>query len=349
MDQQVLHDIVEKAARAPSIHNTQPWRFVAHDDLIELWTDPNRGLAVLDPTGRARHLSCGAALLHARIAAEAAGYPADVVLAPDGTQPEHLADLRLASASSTGPHDLADAISNRRTEREAFTPEPLNQDVVEALRRAAEAEGCWLRVVDSSDDETAVAVLLARADALESEDPSYREELRRWTGRGTDARDGVPPSAVPGTDPSRRGTNFRLRDFVADRDETGSDDGTDGADSSEDPPAVERPLVALLGTRDDDVAAWLAAGQGLARLLLTATSLGVAASPMTQPLEIPETRSRLATELGVLGHPQMLLRLGHANDDGLSPAPARTPRRTVQDMLEVHDEDPLTGPGPPRR
>lgn len=341
MDQQVLHDIVEKAARAPSIHNTQPWRFVAHDDVIELWTDPNRGLAVLDPTGRARHLSCGAALLHARIAAEAAGYPADVVLAPDGSQPEHLADLRLASASSTGSHDLAEAIPERHTARGAFAPVPLPPYVVDALRDAAEVEGCWLRVVESSDDETAVAVLLARADTVENADPAYREELRRWTGR--EAPDGVPPSAVPDTAPSRRGSNYRLRDFVADRDDTTH------ADELEDPPPVERPLVALLGTADDDVTAWLAAGQGLARLLLTATSLGVAASPMTQPLEIPATRSRLATELGLVGHPQMMLRLGYAGDPGLSPSAARTPRRAVEDVLEVPDEDPLTGPGPPRR
>jgi len=340
MDQQVLHDIVEKAARAPSIHNTQPWRFVAHDDVIELWTDPNRGLAVLDPTGRARHLSCGAALLHARIAAEAAGHPADVVLAPDGTQPEHLADLRLASASSARPHDLADAISTRRTQREAFTSKPLSQDVVEALRRAAEAEGCWLRVVDSSDDETAVAVLLAHADDVERADPAYREELRRWTGQGESAPDGVPPSAVPGTDPSRRGSNFRLRDFVADRDRS--------SDESDDPPEVERPLVALLGTRDDDVASWIAAGQGLGRLLLTATSMGVAASPMTQPLEVPQTRARLATELGVVGHPQMLLRLGYAADDATSTG-APSPRRAVEEVLEIPDQDAATGPGPATR
>ena len=99
MDQQVLHDIVEQAAPAPSIHNTQPWRFVARDNIAEVWTDPGRGLDVLDPTGRSRHLSCGAAVLHARVAAAAAGYATDVTLQPDPTQPEHLADLRLVDGT----------------------------------------------------------------------------------------------------------------------------------------------------------------------------------------------------------------------------------------------------------
>ena len=100
---------------------------------------------------------------------------------------------------------------------------------------------------------------------------------------------------------------------------------------------MERPLVAVLGTRDDDVRSWLAAGQALGRLLLTATSLGVTASPMTQPLEIPDTRARLAAELGLIGHPQMLLRLGYGSDDARGGA-AETPRRPVEDILTRIDE-----------
>ena len=329
---QVLHDVVEKATRAPSIHNTQPWRFVAHDNCIELWTDPTRGLDVLDPTGRARHLSCGAALLHARVAADGAGYTATVTVLPDPARPEHLADIRLSRRTGVQEPDrpdqdlLDDAISTRRTAREPFTPGRLADDVIAALYRAAELEGCWLRVADTADDETAIAVLLTRADELQTTDPAYRDELRRWTGQGEAADDGVPPWAVPAADPSRRGTNYRVRDFVADRE-------TAAAVAADEPPPVERPLIAVLGTRGDDVGAWLAAGQGLGRLLLTATSLGVAASPMTQPLEVPDIRTRLGSELGLVGHPQMLLRLGYADSTGSAENAASTPRRPVEDVL----------------
>ena len=326
MDQQVLRDVVAQAARAPSIYNTQPWRFVTRGDTIELWTDPARGLAVLDPTGRARHLSCGAALLHARVAAADAGFAVTVTALPEPTQPEHLADLRLDGATRPPREDsaLAGAIATRRTTRAPFTDETVPDEVLAALRRAAEAEGCWLRIVTSSEDAAAVAVLLARADELEAADPAYRDELRRWTGAAGDrGTEGVPDSAVPDVPPSHRGSNYRLRDFVADR------DTVEAGAMSQDPPPVERSLVAVLGTPDDDVPSWLAAGQGLGRLLLTAAARGVTASPMTQPLEIPDTRRRLATELGLLGHPQMILRLGYA-PDGEAPA---TPRRPVEEIL----------------
>jgi len=54
VQEQAARNIVEQATRAPSIHNTQPWRFAIHADTIELWTDPARGLKVLDPTGKGR-------------------------------------------------------------------------------------------------------------------------------------------------------------------------------------------------------------------------------------------------------------------------------------------------------
>jgi nitroreductase len=325
MDEQTIRDIVEQATRAPSIHNTQPWRVVTHADTIEVWTDPARGLTVIDPTGRGRHISCGAALLHARLAAAAAGYSATVTVLPDPAAPTHLADLELhmtqpaeADGAAGADSDLAAAIPGRHTSREPFSVEPIALDTLHDLRQAAATEGAWLRIIDTPEDATAVAVLLAHADEVQAADPAYVAELRQWTQR-SDTGDGIPTSAVPHTAPAERGSNYRLRDFVADREPV--------ATSSHEPPPVERPLIAVLGTADDDVPSWIAAGQALGRLLLTATAHGVTASPLTQALEIPATRARLASELGVIGRPQMLLRLGY----GESGAP--TPRRPVDDVL----------------
>ena len=319
---------VERASRAPSVHNTQPWRFVAHDDVIELWTDPSRGLPVVDPDGRARHLSCGAALLLARVAAAGLGSGVRVAVLPDAAAPEHLADLQLTGAHQPDEDEraLAAAVEVRHTERGAFDDSPVPPELVRPLSDAVHAEGCWLRVVDSADDAAAVTVLLARADDVQSADPAYREELRQWTGRDEDSGDGIPASAVPAESPAERGSSYRLRDFDADRDER-------EPRWSGEPPRPEHPLVVVLGTEHDDPAAWLSAGQALGRLLLTATVQGLVASPMTQALEVPDTRSRLAAELGLVGHPQMGLRVGRAAQ-GSTTTEGRAHRRPVEDVLE---------------
>ena len=102
---------------------------------------------------------------------------------------------------------------------------------------------------------------------------------------------------------------------------------------SGEPPRPEHPLVVLIGTEHDDPASWLAAGQAVGRLLLTATVHGLVASPMTQALEVPDTRSRLAAELGLVGHPQMVLRVGRARQ-GSTTTEGRARRRPVEDVLE---------------
>jgi nitroreductase len=322
--------VVEAATRAPSVHNTQPWRFVAHDDVVELWDDPARGLPVLDPDGRARLISCGAALALAEVAAAGLGVSTGTTLLPDSGTPEHLADLQLGDART--PDDaqraLAAAIGRRHTERGAFDESvDLPPETVRALASAVEANGCLLRVVESSDDAAAVTVLLARADVVQSRDPAYRDELRQWTGRDPDSPDGIPASAVPSEAPAERGSSYRLRDFDADR-------GDQGPQRAGEPPRAEHPLVVVIGTAADDAAAWLAAGQALGRLLLTATTRGLAASPMTQALEVQDTRARLARDLGLVGHPQVVLRLGLAAP-GSTAAVGHANRRSVAEVLET--------------
>lgn len=96
--EQVRH-VVQAAGLAPSVHNTQPWRFVARPERLELLADRSRRLAVLDPDGRQLHLSCGAALLHCRVAARALGLDVAVRLLPDPTRPQLLADLVLTGGT----------------------------------------------------------------------------------------------------------------------------------------------------------------------------------------------------------------------------------------------------------
>jgi nitroreductase len=322
--------VVEAAIRAPSVHNTQPWRFVAHDNVVELWDDPSRGLPVLDPDARARLISCGAALALAEVAAADLGVSTRTTLLPDTHAIEHLADLWL-----DGPHTpdaaqraLAGAIGRRHTERGPFDESAdLPPETVRALAEAVQANGCWLRVVESPEDAAAVTVLLARADDVLSRDPAYRDELRQWTGRAPDSPDGIPASAVPSEAPAERGSSYRLRDFDADREDH-------GPRWAGEPPRPEHPLVLVIGTAADDRAAWISAGQALGRLLLTATTRGLAASPMTQALEVQDTRVRLAHELGLVGHPQVVLRVGLAAP-GSTAAVGHANRRSVTEVLET--------------
>src|SRR6185437_15876198 len=97
-----------------------------------------------------------------------------------------------------------------------------------------------------------------------------------------------------------------------------------------------------LGTRSDDRLARLRAGEATSIVLLTATSMGLASCPVTEPLEVADTREAVRTEVfGASSYPQMLLRVGWSPINA-DPLPS-TPRRELSDFVEwVADREPIT-------
>ena len=99
-------------------------------------------------------------------------------------------------------------------------------------------------------------------------------------------------------------------------------------------------MVLGLGTKDDSRLARLRAGEATSLVLLTATALGLSSCPVTEPLEIVDTREAVRSDLfGVSGYPQMLLRVGWAPVNA-DPIPS-TPRRPLGDVATELDGSAL--------
>jgi hypothetical protein len=330
VDEQDWARIVAAATRAPSIHNTQPWRFVAAPDRLDVYLDTERALPVLDPTARQQIISCGSAIEFADIALGAAGSATEVDLLTDDADPDHLATIRVVGEFEPSDDDraLAAAIDRRHTIRSAFQPRAVPEDLVDLLQREAAEFGTWFKPITRSDEEVATVFLISRAEEMEQSDPAYVAELNSWMRTDPAAVDGVPVEAVP-SDPHTRPSNWLIRDFVVgQREEQPLFRAADETDAP--PPDVERPTVVLMGTEGDDRYAWLLAGSALGRVLLRATAAGVAASPLTQALDWPATRTQMQSRLSLVGHPQMLLRMGYPPETSDQ---AVSGRRPVADVL----------------
>ncbi len=322
-----LHrQIVTAATHAPSVHNTQPWRFASYGQGLDLYADLARRLPVLDPRGRQLHLSCGAALLHAQVAARALGLTADPQLLPDPDDPSHLARLRLQPGPAASEQELAlaGAIESRHTFRDRFDARRLPDALLERLRLSAEVQGAYLRALDDQDDLLELQSILSRADSTERADPAYREELASWIHTAA-ADDGIPLSALPVD--AERGSSLRLRDFAP------ATVGSGATDPRDEPPIAERPDVVVIISDDDTPTSWLQAGQALGAVLLQAAQEGVQAQPLGQATDLPGSRQRLGAALGLVGIPQLALRLGYATGS------AGTPRRDIDDVLTGSDPD----------
>lgn len=331
MEQQEWAQVVDAATKAPSIHNTQPWRFTATADQLDVFLDAGRALPVLDPTRRQQVISCGIAVEFAVVALAAAGWLTEVELLPEDDG-DHLATVRIIGPIVAGDEDraLAAAIDHRHTVRDPFQARDVPGELLDRLQAEAGAFGAWFKPVTRSEEEVATVFLIDRAEELEEGDPAYLAELQSWVRTDPAAVDGVPVGAVPSGDPQQRPSNWTIRDFVVGTRE--QDAGGGVVDPDAPPPAVERPTVVLMGTDGDDRSDWLRAGRALGRVLLVATAAGVAASPLTQALDWPATRTRLRSRLSLVGHPQMLLRMGYPQE---GVAVARSGRRPVAEVLTV--------------
>lgn len=316
-----LRRAVVRATLAPSVHNTQPWRFVLDTGAgaLEIHADPQRQLRVLDPRGRQLLLSCGCALFNARVALAACGYGATIDRCADLDRPNLVA--RIVPDTTPGAHDAAlarldDAIDIRRTNRRRFSDEVVPEDVVAALVGAANTEGAELFPIVRPEHRLATAQLSQQADQIETTDPAYRAELRAWTSDDLRREDGVQAFAVPHVDAGAE-DDVPIRDF----DTTGMGWLPTRTHSS-----LNHCLL-LLGANVDTPMAWLRAGEALERMLLDIARRGYAASPLTQVIEVARTNHLLRHELGLTMFPHVLLRVGRA------PATPATRRRRLVDVI----------------
>jgi nitroreductase len=156
----------------------------------------------------------------------------------------------------------------------------------------------------------------------------YLAELNSWSGRYASVV-GVPARNTPKSDPHAK-IPGRLFASPALTIPPGSSAAEDNA------------VLLALGTRSDDRLAQLRAGEATSIVLLTATSMGLASCPVTEPLEVVDTRKAVRTEIfGASSHPQMLLRVGWAPINA-DPLPS-TPRRELSDFVEwMVDREPAT-------
>ena len=191
--------LLTAASRAPSLHNSQPWRFLVRRQVIELWADSERRLPAADPTGREQRLACGAALFNLRLALHGLGIRPLVTLHADGERPDLLASVRFGGRRPPKPvqRQLLAAVPSRRTNRLPFTDEPVTSGERAALHKAAMEEGAWLHMVEDQRERSSLARLTAEAHALQRADPAYQAEVGRWmavvtAGSAADRANGDP-------------------------------------------------------------------------------------------------------------------------------------------------------------
>ncbi len=251
--------------------------------------------------------------------ARALGLAAEVDLEPDPDDLDLLARVRLSPGRP--PPDAAERLTTlerRCTDRRRFTSWPIPDEKLHELAETADGWGAHAVPVTDVTARFRAELLVDRAIALQAADPRFEAEQSDWIDHTSS--DGVPLSsaAPPVSRRLERPNRFAPRP---------------GLDRTRRHRLVESPdgLIAIC-TAHDDQRSWLRSGQTLSAMWLSATAAGLSIVPLSQVVEVPETRHALHHDVFAdLARPQLLVRIGW-QEIARTTLP-RTPRRPLDDVL----------------
>jgi hypothetical protein len=290
------------ALLAPSSHNSQPWFFRAQGGELSVFADRSRALPVVDPEDRELVISCGALIGQLSVALTHFGLVHEVTLLPDRNRPDLMARIALAHAPRhpAPDDDLFHAILERRTVRLAYESRPVPREAILAFETEPTDDSVRVRNIHGETERRAICDLVEHADRVQLADRRFRRELAAWVhSNRSRVGDGMPASAIGMGDLASSLAPTILRTF-----------DVGGGTAARDRRLVEgSPVLVAIVTNED-------------------STLGLAASFLNQPIEVPELRPKLRSVVGSKGEPQLLLRIGYGPR-----VPPPTPRRPLEEVL----------------
>jgi hypothetical protein len=168
--------MVDYAIKAPSGHNTQPWKFKIHENSIEIIPDRTKALPAVDKNNRELYISIGCALENLCIAAQHLGYTACIE-----KQNEHGVMVNLEKSANAVSNELFFQIEKRQTNRSIYTGEIIPDVVIQQLAKIylQENNHLYFFKIHSSIADI-ITEYVMKGNELQMNDRAFKEELVTW-------------------------------------------------------------------------------------------------------------------------------------------------------------------------
>lgn len=308
-----MERLVYYARLAPSSHNRQPWKFVVGEAEIDLFADIDKWLRVADRDRREMFISLGCAIESIRIAADYAGYGTSVRHFPVMNNESLVARI---TVNRDGPRrddaagHLLRFMTLRHTSHRMFEPaRPVSEVDRKSLYNAFQIGEVSLQLTSDAAVLASLAQLETQADAQLFSDPDYRQEISGWLSRDLFGASWLL---------SKLGQLAIEHLPVAVR--VGQADAARLSSS---------PLVGILSTKGDRRVDELQTGEAYLRVALVAERYDLRIQPVSQLVEVPQTRAEAARLCGVGDRIlQHMFRIGHAAPDAV-----RTDREPLASLI----------------
>ena len=313
----LARELVRYATLAPSIHNTQCWKFAIEDRAITILPDLLRRCPAVDPDDHHVFVSPGCAAEKLAQAALAHGLKAETRF--DATSAAVRVSLAPTAAQAS---PLLKAIPARQSTRGDYDGTPIYSAELGLLERAGKSDGVQVLLLTERPAIERVFDHVVRGNTAQMADPAVVKELKTWirfngaeavrTGDGLYSAASGNPSIPTWIGDLAFGWFFTPK---------GENDKYARQIRSSAGIAVFIGLAA-------DKAHWVEVGRCYERFALQATALGIRNAFLNQPVEVVSVRPQFAAAFGLAGqHPDLVVRFGRG------PALPPSLRRPVQAVL----------------
>ena len=313
--------IVKYAAKAPSGHNTQPWRFKTGNGAISLMPDFTRALPVVDADNHALYISLGCALENLIIAANQFNYETKIEFTGDERMPQIL--VRLNAVPETEKSGLFDYIVKRQATRNKFGSDSIPSNVISDLFNDAQDDGLQTELFLSGTSIKSLMPYIIEGTRRQFNNKAFVYELVRWI-RFSEKEvmlkgDGIWTASMGLPDMGRFSGNIIMKYLVSAGSEARRTEKLVTASAG----------LALFMVRQNDPYHWIKLGQSFQRFGLKAAKHQVSHSHLNMPCEEPEVRQKLIEDLQLKElTPLLLIRFGYSDTMPYSF------RRHINDLLD---------------
>lgn len=303
-------EIIRYATKAPSGHNTQPWRFNFTESTINIKPNFEVALPVVDSENRELYVSLGCATENLMIAATHFGYETQII------QCDKTAIIVVLTKSERVMEDsLFCQIEQRQNNRSVYSGKKVIDLQLEKLRSIISSEYVKIHFAEiGSPLADTLTQYIVKGNEMQMSDMAFREELLSWMRfnktQVKKSGDGLSYEVFGSPSLPEVIAKPIVRLFLKPHQQNKSDLKKIASSSH----------FVLFTTKHNTVEEWIELGRLLQRFLLTVAQLGIASAFSNQPCEVASLVTELQNKPELKGeYPTLIIRIGYAHPMPFSP------------------------------
>jgi len=298
-------EIIKDAAKAPSGHNTQPWKFEVNESQIILKPNFDRRLKVVDADDHALFISLGCALENLLLSAKAHGFRTRVEMKFANGADKIIVDLY--KSDDVKKDILFDFIERRQCTRTVYDDKPIEESLLDQLKEEVKNESVELIYFTGKEKIKELESFIVEASNRQFNNKEFVNELVSWirfSKREVEKkRDGIFHASMGMPGVGRWIGSIIMKDFVSAKSEARRWKNL-----------IEKSAgFALFLVEENSKENWIRLGQSFERFALKSTQLNIRHAHVNMPCEEISIRQNLIQnfKLDSGKQPLLLIRFGY--------------------------------------